>query len=52
MTTTMNMEGEALKWLLRMDGVGQLNSWSDFMGDISKLFGEGSYVVPRGAFVN
>lgn len=34
LVATMNMEGEALKWLLWMDSEGQLNSWSEFMEDI------------------
>lgn len=41
MMETMNMEGEALKWLLWMDGEGQLTSWSNFMDDILKRFAKG-----------
>lgn len=48
MMAIMNMEGEVLKWMLWKDSVGELNSWSEFMEDMLKRFGQGSYAAPVG----
>lgn len=45
---TINMEGEALEWLLWVDRNNSLSSWSDFLDDLVKRFGTSAYEIPAG----
>lgn len=45
---TLKMEGVALKWLLWIDKDGNLMSWSDFMVDVLKRFGQNEVLVSVG----
>lgn len=45
---TLKIEGEALKWLLWMDEESNMTTWSDFMEDVLKRFGQNEFLVPVG----